>query len=75
MTDEDNYIGKMVKRRRLMAGLTLCELSVISGVSASHLGRMERGECFPSTRILLKIAKPLDFGESELFTLVGYLLA
>ena len=45
----------------------------MSGVSASHLGRIERGERFPSAHILQKIAKPLSFEEDELFTLAGYL--
>ena len=44
-------------------------------VSASHLGRIERGERFPSAHILRKIAGPLGFEENELFTLAGYLSA
>lgn len=55
--------------------LTLHELAVKAGVSASHLGRIERGERFPSARILRKLAKPLNFGESELLTLANYLSA
>jgi len=53
--------------------LTLRELAAKAGVSASHLGRIERGERFPSARILRKIAKPLGFDEDELFMLAGYL--
>jgi len=45
----------------------------MSGVSSSHLGRIERGERFPSASILRRIAKPLGFEEDELFTLAGYL--
>ena len=45
----------------------------MSGVSSSHLGRIERGERFPSASILRRIAKPLGFEENELFTLAGYL--
>jgi len=45
----------------------------MSGVSASHLGRMERGDRFPSAHVLRKIAKPLGFDEDELFTLAGFL--
>jgi transcriptional regulator with XRE-family HTH domain len=56
-----------------MIPLTLKELAAASGVSASHLGRMERGERFPSARILRKIAKPLGATENELLTLAGYL--
>ena len=54
-------------------GLTLGQLGAMSGVSASHLGRIERRERFPSARILRKIAKPLGLAESELFTLADYL--
>lgn len=53
--------------------LTLQELADQAHVSPSHLGRIERGERFPSARILRKIAKPLGFEEDELFTLAGYL--
>jgi len=56
-----------------MSGLTLHDLSHASGVSPSHLGRIEKGQRFPSARILGRIAKPLGSGESELLTLAGYL--
>jgi len=45
----------------------------LSGVSSSHLRRIERGERFPSAAILRKIAKPLGFSESELLSLADYL--
>ena len=45
----------------------------MSGVSPSHLGRIEKGGRFPSARILRKIAEPLGFDENELFILAGYL--
>lgn len=73
MPDNGNDLGKILKRRRLMAELTLSELSAMSGVSSSHLGRIERGERFPSAHILRKIAKPLGFEEDKLFTVAGYL--
>jgi len=56
-----------------MIPLTLRELSAKSGVSESHLARVERGGRFPSAGILRKIAKPLDFSERELFALADYL--
>jgi len=68
-----NNLGSVIKQRRLMAELTLSKLSDMSGVSVSELGRIEGGERFPSVTILRKIAKPLDLGESELFTFAGYL--
>lgn len=71
--DKGNDLGKMLKQRRLMIPLTLQELASATGVSSSHLGRIERGERFPSAWILRKIAKPLGLGEDELFTSAGFL--
>ena len=68
-----NELGRILKQRRVMIPLTLRGLATISGTSSSHLGRIERGERFPSASILRKIAKPLGFEESELFSLAGYL--
>jgi transcriptional regulator with XRE-family HTH domain len=66
-------LGKIIKQQRITTPMTLQELAQASGVSSSHLGRIERGERFPSARILRKIAKPLGFDEDELFTLAGFL--
>jgi len=68
-----NIVGRVIKQRRLMAELTLSELSASSGVSTSHLGRIEKGERFPSALVLRKLAKPLGISEVELFSFVGYL--
>jgi len=69
----NNYLGGIIKQRRVTVPLTLQELAAMSGVSSSHLGRIERGERYPSAHILRKIAQPLDFEEDELFTLAGFL--
>ena len=73
MTNHDKNLGKIIKQQRAMRGLTLQQLSAMSGVSSSHLGRIERGERFPSGRILQKISRPLDFSETKLFKLAGFL--
>jgi transcriptional regulator with XRE-family HTH domain len=73
MSYSNNDLGKIIKQQRITVPLTLQELAAESGVSSSHLGRIERGERFPSARILRKIAKPLGFDEDELFTLAGFL--
>jgi transcriptional regulator with XRE-family HTH domain len=70
---DSNHLGGIIKQQRISLSLTLQELAARSGVSASHLGRIERGERFPSAHILQRIAKPLSFEEDELFTLAGYL--
>ena len=66
-------LGEVIKQQRVMMSLTLQELASKAGVSSSHLGRIERGERFPSAHVLRKIAKPLGFEENELFALAGYL--
>jgi transcriptional regulator with XRE-family HTH domain len=73
MVANDNKLGKILKQQRIAIPLTLQELAATSGVSPSHLGRIERGERFPSAHILRRIAKPLGFDEDELFTLAGFL--
>jgi len=66
-------LGKILKQQRISIPLTLQKLAAMSEVSSSHLGRIERGERFPSAHILRKLAKPLGFDEDELFTLAGFL--
>ena len=75
MSNNENAenLGRLLKKQRLMIPLTLRELADTSKVSPSHLGRIERGERFPSASILRKIARPLGFEENELFSLAGYL--
>jgi len=72
ISDRGN-LGLLLKQQRLRIPLTLRELTDLSGVSSSHIGRIERGERFPSASILRRIAKHLGFEEDELFTLAGYL--
>jgi len=71
--DSRSDLGRILKQRRLMIPLTLQELARDSGVSSSHLGRIERGERYPSARILRQVSKPLNLSESELFLQAGFL--
>lgn len=73
MTDNRKKIGKTLKQQRRMRNLTLQDLAAKSGVSASHISRVEMGERFPSARVLHSVAEPLGFGEGEILTLAGYL--
>ena len=66
-------IGRILKDQRVSRPLTLQQLAAKTKVSASHLGRIERGERFPSAHVLKRMAQPLGFDENELFTLAGYL--
>lgn len=68
-----NNLGKVLQGRRKSKELTLRQASISSGVSVAHIGRIERGERFPSARILRKLANPLDFSEVELLKLAGFM--
>lgn len=72
----NNYskgLASTLKQQRLSLSLTLSELAAKSGISPSHLVRIEREERFPSAHVLRKIAKPLGFDEDEIFMLAGFL--
>lgn len=66
-------LAPILKQQRISLSLSIGELAVRSGVSTSHLSRIESGKRFPSALILRKIAKPLGFDENELFILAGFL--
>lgn len=70
---EDEGINRLIRQKRIMMSLTLQELADRSGISPSYIGRIERGERFPSAGILKKIAEPLNFNINELLSLAGYL--
>jgi transcriptional regulator with XRE-family HTH domain len=72
----NNYrknLGKLLRQQRQSTKITLHELSAASGVSPSHLGRIEKGERFPSAAILQRIAPHLGLTEGEIFILAGFL--
>jgi transcriptional regulator with XRE-family HTH domain len=66
-------LGTIVRKQRKRLGLTLGDLAAKSGVSTSHLGRIENAQRYPSPNILKKIAEPLGLDEKELFDIAGYL--
>ncbi|MDO8442642.1 MAG: helix-turn-helix transcriptional regulator, partial [bacterium] len=49
MAEKPN-IAKIIKEQRKSVALTLDQLSKLSGVSVSHLGRIEQGLRRPSPR-------------------------
>jgi len=69
-----NYnLGVTLRERRKQEGLTLTELSELTGVDTSYLGRIESGKRFPSAHVLQKMAVPLEYSEAEILRLAGYL--
>jgi len=53
-------LAKGLSRKRFEKGLTLEELSKLSGVTASQISMMENGKTMPTLRTLEKLALALD---------------
>lgn len=70
---ENNKLGEALRQARQVKALTLRSLAQQTGVSASFLGRIERGERVPSGHVLRKLAEPLGFDETNLLTMAGML--
>ncbi len=71
-TQDTVQIGRVVKQLRVRADMTRGQLAVASGVSASHVTRIENGQRFPSARILRRIAPNVGIGELDLLAFAGY---
>lgn len=66
-------VYELLRHQRISLSLTKQELAAKSGVSATYLSRIERGERFPSASILRKVAGPLGLDEYHLFVSAGYM--
>ena len=65
-------LGKILKQRRVMIPMTLKELARATGISASHLARIEKGNRLPSGHVVHQIAEPMGFEEDALLILAGF---
>lgn len=70
---DNNKIGEFLREyRKENNGITLRELSKRTGISFSHLSKIERGEHNPTKDTLFIIAEALDLNEDELYLMAGY---
>lgn len=49
-------LGEFIRERRMGELLTIKEAARLTGVSASHISRIERGERHPSTAVMNRLA-------------------
>lgn len=68
-----NNLGKLVKNKRLEAGLSLRQLAKLVGVSHTEIARIESGEreC-PSLKILTSLADVLRVPGVQILEIAGY---
>ena len=58
--DDVQRVAAWIRTFRLRRGLTLAQLSELSGVSIGHLSRLESGTRTPTVRLLLQLARALE---------------
>ncbi len=59
-------LGRLIRNKRELKGLTQIELAEKAGVDRNYIGMVERGERNPSYLSLQKIAKGLDIPINEM---------
>ena len=65
----------ILKQKRIQAGLSYKELSIMTGISDTSLQRMETGKTgMPRWENLCSIAKALGFHPFEIMQTAGYIL-
>jgi transcriptional regulator with XRE-family HTH domain len=62
----EEQLGRLIHARRTASGLSLQELSQLTGVSVSMLSAVERGEKTPTVVVLDRIAEGLNLRLSQL---------
>ena len=60
-------VYKLIKYYRNKRGISIRKLSRMTGISTSHIARLENGESTPTIRTLMRIAKALQVPPSILY--------
>lgn len=68
-----NTFGKYIRTLRKKEGLTLVELSKLSGVSNPYLSQIENDQFKPSPDIIRKLSNGLKVDYNDLMVLAGYI--
>lgn len=75
MTTMRQFIGEVLRARRLAAGLTLRDVSARARVSLGYISEVERGHKEPSSELLTALTTALDVPLSQVLLEVSSLLA
>jgi len=67
----DNKVGGYLKSLRIGMGISQYQLAAISGITVSHICRLEKGNRLPSGTVIVKLARALGIAEKELLVMTG----
>ncbi len=71
MTDLQEIIGRIIRRERQDRRLTIKELGDKAGLSEIYVGEIERGQKYPSSKVLESLATTLDLDIADLLELMA----
>ncbi len=71
MTDLQEIIGRVIRRERQDRQLTIKELGDKAVLSEIYVGEIERGQKYPSSKVLESLAGALDLDIADLLELMA----
>jgi|SRR5579883_1423681 len=69
--DLQEIMGRVIRRERQDRRFTIKELGEKAGLSEIYVGEIERGQKYPSSRVLESIARALDMDIADLLEMVA----
>lgn len=69
--DLQEILGKVIRQERQNRRMTIKDLGDKAGLSEIYVGEIERGQKYPSAKVLESIAKALELDLAEFFELVA----
>ncbi|HEX6110136.1 MAG TPA: helix-turn-helix transcriptional regulator [Ktedonobacteraceae bacterium] len=71
MADLQEIMGRVIRRERQDRQLTIKELGDKAGLSEIYVGEIERGQKYPSSKVLESLARALDLDIADLLELMA----
>ena len=71
MADLQEIIGRVIRRERQIRNMTIKELGEKAGLSEIYVGEIERGQKYPSAKVLESLAEALELNIADLLELVA----
>lgn len=69
--DAQEILGQVIRRERQFHHMTIKELGEKAGLSEIYVGEIERGQKWPSSRVLESLAQALDLDIADLLEMVA----
>jgi len=71
MADLQEILGRVIRRERQDRHLTIKELGDKAGLSEIYVGEIERGQKYPSARVLESLAEALEMDVADLLEVMA----